>query len=53
VEEEALRLRPKAKRSVQLVAEVNWRNSERRSGCGKVFKVRRIDMAMATGSRWV
>jgi len=33
VEEEALRLRPRAKRSVQLVAEVNWRNSERRSGC--------------------
>jgi hypothetical protein len=50
VEEEALQLRPKAKRSVQLVAEVSWRNSERRSGCGKVM---RIDMAIATGSRWV
>jgi hypothetical protein len=53
VEEEVLRLRPRAKRSVQLVAEVNWRNSERRSGCAKATCGNRHDMAMATGSRWV
>ena len=46
--------RPRAKRSVQLVAQVNWRNSERRSSSvGKSHEWVSKDVAMATGSRWV